>query len=34
MNNVVRIDLFIAVRNLRVNWNDWDIATAPRVLPF
>ena len=26
MNNAVRIDLYIAVRNLRANWKDWDIA--------
>lgn len=27
MNNVVRIDLYIAVRNLRANWKDWNIVT-------
>jgi hypothetical protein len=32
MNNVVRIDLYIAVRNLRANWNNWDILTRAEAV--
>jgi hypothetical protein len=32
MNNVVRIDLYIAVRNLRANWNNWEIVTRAAAI--
>jgi hypothetical protein len=30
--NVVRIDLYIAVRNLRANWKRWDIVTRAEAV--
>jgi hypothetical protein len=30
--NVVRIDLYIAVRNLRANWKQWDIVTRAEAV--
>lgn len=32
MNYVVRIDLYFAVRNLRANWNDWDIVKRAEAI--
>jgi len=32
MNNVVRLDLYIAVRNLRANWKLWDIVTRAEAV--
>jgi hypothetical protein len=32
MNNVVHIDRYIAVRNLRANWKDWDIVTRAEAI--
>jgi hypothetical protein len=32
MNNGVRIDLYIAVRNLRASWKDWDVVTRAEAI--
>ena len=32
MNKVVRIDLYIAVRNLRANWKRWDVVTRAKAV--
>ena len=32
MNNIVRIDLYIAVRNLRNGWKCWDMVTRAEAI--